>query len=91
MIGDFYRNYGYPYIDLANGGSLSGMLAALDQTLRIARADTKLVPGHGTIISRDDLVPYRNMILAIQRSRAADDRTGCLVGGGSCRQSDRTI
>ena len=66
MIGDFYRNYGYPFIDIANGGSLKGMLEAIDQTLRLARPDTKLVPGHGTIISRDALVPYRDMILAVQ-------------------------
>ncbi|HEX5278855.1 MAG TPA: MBL fold metallo-hydrolase [Micropepsaceae bacterium] len=66
MIGDFYRNYGYPFIDIANGGSLKGMLEALDQTLRLARTDTKLVPGHGTIIARDDLVPYRDMVLAVQ-------------------------
>lgn len=66
MIGDFYRNYGYPFIDIANGGSLRGMLEAIDQTLRLARPDTKLVPGHGTIITRDALVPYRDMVLAVE-------------------------
>ena len=66
MIGDFYRNYGYPFIDIANGGSLAGMLEALDATMRLARPDTRLVPGHGTIIHRDDLVPYRDMILAVR-------------------------
>jgi cyclase len=66
MIGDFYRNFGYPFIDIANGGSLKGMLEAIDQTLRLARTDTKLVPGHGTIITRDALVPYRDMILAVE-------------------------
>jgi cyclase len=66
MIGDYYRNFGYPFIDIANGGSLKGMLEALDATMRAARADTRLVPGHGTIIKRTDLVPYRDMIFAIQ-------------------------
>ena len=66
MIGDFYRNFGYPFIDIANGGSLSGMLEALDATLRLARADTKLVPGHGTMIDRAALVPYRDMIIAVR-------------------------
>ncbi len=66
MIGDFYRNFGYPFIDIANGGSLGGTLAALDETIRIARTDTKLVPGHGTIIDRNALIPYRSMISAIQ-------------------------
>jgi glyoxylase-like metal-dependent hydrolase (beta-lactamase superfamily II) len=68
MIGDFYRNYGYPFIDINNGGSLKGMLEALDVTMKIAGPDTKLVPGHGTIINRSDIIPYRDMIVAIQGS-----------------------
>jgi cyclase len=66
MIGDYYRNFGYPYIDINNGGSLQGMLEALDATMKIARPDTRLVPGHGTIIKKADLIPYRDMIFAIQ-------------------------
>jgi glyoxylase-like metal-dependent hydrolase (beta-lactamase superfamily II) len=66
MIGDFYRNYGYPYIDTNNGGSLKGALEALDATMELAGQDTKLIPGHGTIINRTDLIPYRDMILAVQ-------------------------
>ena len=66
MIGDFYRNYGYPFIDTNNGGSLKGALEALDATMRLAGPNTKLVPGHGTIINRADIVPYRDMILGVQ-------------------------
>jgi glyoxylase-like metal-dependent hydrolase (beta-lactamase superfamily II) len=65
FIGDFYRNYGYPFIDLNNGGSLKGMLEGLDATMKSADANTKLIPGHGTIIKRDDIVPYRDMIVAV--------------------------
>lgn len=68
MIGDYYRNFGYPFIDIANGGSLTGMLEALDATMKMAGADTRLVPGHGTIINRAELVPYRDMIQAIAAS-----------------------
>jgi glyoxylase-like metal-dependent hydrolase (beta-lactamase superfamily II) len=66
MIGDFYRNYGYPYIDTNNGGTLKGALEALDSTMKLAGPDTNLIPGHGTIIHRADLVPYRDMILDVQ-------------------------
>src|SRR5205085_3019812 len=65
FIGDFYRNYGYPFIDTNNGGSLKGMLEGLDATMKSADANTKLIPGHGTIIRRDDIVPYRDMIVAV--------------------------
>ena len=66
MIGDFYRNYGYPFIDTNNGGTLQGALEALDATMKLAGPNTKLIPGHGTIINRADIVPYRDMILAVR-------------------------
>lgn len=66
MIGDFYRNFGYPFIDTNNGGSLKGALEALDYVMKISGPNTKLIPGHGTIIKREDIIPYRNMILDVQ-------------------------
>jgi glyoxylase-like metal-dependent hydrolase (beta-lactamase superfamily II) len=66
MIGDFYRNYGYPFIDTNNGGTLKGALEALDATMKLAGPNTRLIPGHGTIINRTDIVPYRDMILDVQ-------------------------
>ena len=66
MVGDFYRNFGYPFIDVGNGGSLKGALEALELTMKVAGPNTKLIPGHGTFINRTDIVPYRDMILAVQ-------------------------
>jgi cyclase len=66
MIGDFYRNYGYPFIDTNNGGTLQGALEALDATMKLAGPNTRLIPGHGTIIHGSDIVPYRDMILDVQ-------------------------
>lgn len=80
MIGDFYRNFGYPYIDTANGGSLTGMLEGLDLLNKIAGPDTKLVPGHGTIITRADLVPYHDMIVAVR------DKVRTLIAQGKSLQ-----
>ena len=66
MIGDFYRNYGYPFIDTNNGGTLKGALEALEATMKLAGPNTRLIPGHGTIINRTDIVPYRDMILDVE-------------------------
>ena len=66
MVGDFYRNFGYPFIDVTNGGSLKGALEALELTMKIAGPNTKLIPGHGTFINRKDIIPYRDIILAVQ-------------------------
>jgi cyclase len=65
FIGDFYRNYGYPFIDINNGGTLKGMLEGLEATMKSADANTTIVPGHGTLIKRDAIEPYRDMILAV--------------------------
>ena len=66
MVGDFYRNFGYPFIDVSNGGSLKGALEALELTMKLAGPNTKLIPGHGTFITKADIIPYRDMILAVQ-------------------------
>jgi glyoxylase-like metal-dependent hydrolase (beta-lactamase superfamily II) len=66
MIGDFFRNYGYPYVDSAHGGTFKGTLEALDALMRLAGPMTILVPGHGTVIHVGDIAPYRNMILDVQ-------------------------
>ena len=66
MIGDFYRNYGYPFIDTNNGGTLKGALEALDLTMKLAGPNTRLIPGHGTTIHREDILPYRDMILDVR-------------------------
>ena len=48
-----------------NGGTLKGMLEGLEATMKSADANTTIVPGHGTLIRRDAIVPYRDMILAV--------------------------
>jgi cyclase len=65
-IEDFYRNFGYPFADQANGGSINGMLEAIDLIEKIAGPDTTLIPGHGTLVTRKDLLPYRAMLVDIQ-------------------------
>jgi cyclase len=64
-IEDFYRNFGYPFADQANGGSIKGMLDAVDLIVKLADANTTLIPGHGTLIKKGDLLPYRAMLVDI--------------------------
>jgi cyclase len=78
-IGDFYRNYGYPFADQANGGSVAGMIVALDLIEKLADPNTTLVAGHGTNIKKPELLPYRAMILDIQaRVKGLVDRGASL-------------
>src|SRR5580704_10327410 len=64
-IEDFYRNFGYPFADQANGGSIQGMIEAVDLIQKLAGPDTTLVPGHGTLVKRNDLMAYRAMLVDI--------------------------
>ena len=64
-IGDFYRNFGYPFADQANGGSIRGMIVAIDLIASLAGPDTTLITGHGTMVKKPELQPYRAMILDI--------------------------
>jgi len=64
-IEDFYRNFGYPFADQANGGSIKGMLDAVDLIQKLADAKTTLIPGHGTLVKKQDLLPYRAMLVEV--------------------------
>jgi cyclase len=64
-IGDFYRNFGYPFADQANGGSIRGMIVAIDLISSLAGPDTTLITGHGTMVKKPELLPYRSMIIDI--------------------------
>jgi len=66
MIGDVFRNYGYPFVDPVHGGSTSGILKALDLITSLAGPNTQLVPGHGGIITKADIPRHREMIVAVQ-------------------------
>jgi glyoxylase-like metal-dependent hydrolase (beta-lactamase superfamily II) len=76
MTGDFYRSLGYPNIDRANGGSLNGMLEGLGEIIGLAGPQTKIIPGHGAIVSRADVMAHRDMILALR------DKVAPLVAQG---------
>jgi len=66
MTGDFYRSVGYPTIDVANGGSSQGMINGLGVAIGFADANSKIVPGHGPVATRDDLIFHRDMYLTVR-------------------------
>jgi cyclase len=61
-VGDVFRTTGYPVIDLNNGGSAKGTLEALAKVIETAGPDTKLIPGHGEVSSREDVRAFRDMV-----------------------------
>ena len=67
-LGDVYRTTSYPIIDVYNGGTLRGTVAAMDMAIDIAGPETKVIPGHGLeVVGRKELIEFRDMLLDIQR------------------------
>lgn len=60
--GDAYFNGIYPFIDTENGGSVEGMITAVERILAITNKNTKIIPGHGPLSDRAELVAYRRML-----------------------------
>ena len=76
-VGDLVRLDRYPEIDVARGGSVDGLIAALDRIIeitvpeRLQDGGTRVVIGHGRLCNEADVVEYRDMV-AIIRDRVAD-------------------
>jgi glyoxylase-like metal-dependent hydrolase (beta-lactamase superfamily II) len=81
-VGDLFTVSEYPVIDVERGGSVRGLLRALNHVLdlavpeRLQDGGTRIVPGRGRLCNEADVVEYRNMV-AIVRDRVRD-----LIGKG---------
>jgi glyoxylase-like metal-dependent hydrolase (beta-lactamase superfamily II) len=79
-VGDLYSPDRYPVIDIANGGSVQGLIAALNKVLeltvpaRFQEGGTYVIPGHGRLSDEADVVEYRDMVTIIR------DRIQDLIG-----------
>lgn len=56
----------YPFIDYGSGGSLAGMVGAVDRMLAMANEQTRIITGHGgPVVSREQLAEYRDMLATV--------------------------
>ena len=79
-LGDVYFNGSYPFVDLSSGGSFQGVIAAVNAALHYANDSTKIIPGHGPLATRADLVAYRDVLSEIR------DRVAALIKAGRTRE-----
>ena len=70
-MGDTFFNGLYPFIDLGSGGSVDGVIAAVERALSLADAKTRIIPGHGPQSDRAGLQAYRDLLVTV-RGRVAD-------------------
>ena len=64
--GDTYFNGLYPFIDVEHGGSIDGMIGAAGKILEVAGPNTKIIPGHGPLSDKTQLVAYRDMLIKVR-------------------------
>ena len=62
-MGDDFVRYGFPFIDLAGGGSVDGIISAMNETVAKLPPDVKVIPGHGIVSNLDDIRDYVKMLV----------------------------
>jgi cyclase len=76
-MGDtFFNKVTYPFVDLNSGGNVRGMIKAADTALALANDTTKIIPGHGPVATKADLLAYRDMVAAITAKVSAAMKKG---------------
>ena len=75
-MGDTFFNGLYPFIDLDSGGSIDGVIAAVDRALPLTDKKTRVIPGHGPLSDRAGLEAYRHVLVTVR------DRVQAALGRG---------
>jgi cyclase len=61
-MGDDFVRYGFPFIDVTSGGSVQGIIAAMEKAAAQLPADVKVIPGHGQLSNLDDVREFTRML-----------------------------
>ena len=83
VTGNIFTTTQYPFIDVANGGTVDGEIKALNQILERTvfehqgEGGTLIVPGHGYLSDEHEVVEYRDMVVIVR------DRVRALVRSGA--------
>lgn len=60
--GDAFVRYGYPYVDLNNGGSIKGLINFLGILELLCNDNTIIIPGHGGLSKKEDVTNLKNTL-----------------------------
>jgi cyclase len=50
---------------------MKGMLEGFDAVIKLARADTRIIPGHGAVVDRNAVAAHRDMFIGVRDKVAA--------------------
>ena len=60
--GDSFVTYGYPFVDLNDGGSFKGFINILSQIIALSNDQTKIIPGHGPVCDIKDVIALKKIL-----------------------------
>jgi glyoxylase-like metal-dependent hydrolase (beta-lactamase superfamily II) len=75
-VGDTWWNGSYPFIDYSTGGSIDGSIRAAEANLAAVTPSTLVIPGHGPVGNRAELIEFRDMLVFIRERVAALKKQG---------------
>jgi glyoxylase-like metal-dependent hydrolase (beta-lactamase superfamily II) len=75
-VGDTWWNGVYPFIDYSTGGSIDGQIRAAEANIVAVADKTMVIPGHGPIGAKPDLIEFRDMLVTIREKVAALKKQG---------------
>jgi glyoxylase-like metal-dependent hydrolase (beta-lactamase superfamily II) len=67
QLGDTFWNGQYPFIDYVGGGGIDAAIEAARRNIALAGANTIVIPGHGPVGSRQDLIAFRDMLVRVRQ------------------------
>jgi cyclase len=62
-LGDHFFKERFPFVDLDSGGTVQGLMKNIADVIRQFPADVKIIPGHGSLATIDDLKTYHQMLI----------------------------
>ncbi len=74
--GDTFWNRDYPFIDYATGGSIDGQIRAAEANIAKVADTTIVIPGHGAVGAKADLILFRDVLVEIRDKVAALKKQG---------------
>ncbi len=83
VAGDIFTTTQYPHIDVKNGGTIQGLIRALNAILNLTvfrhqgEGGTYIVPGHGYLSDEHEVVEYRDMVVIVR------DRVKAMMDAGA--------
>lgn len=74
--GDTFWNRNYPFVDYSTGGSIEGQIRAAEENLKKVTDKTIVIPGHGAVGGKSDLILFRDVLVELRDKIASLKKQG---------------